>query len=99
MMFPVPSPNSGPCPCVRVYLRWKSWRPRLMARKGSRAMMKAEEPGVNRSPRPAPICSVKDLAMPSLAVLGARVRSTSWPRAGTAAPTATATAASDRAQG
>jgi hypothetical protein len=50
-MLPVPSPNIGPWPCARVNLRWKSCRPR---RRGKRsAMMKAEEPGMVQSPRPA----------------------------------------------
>ncbi|PYQ49353.1 MAG: hypothetical protein DMF78_18485 [Acidobacteria bacterium] len=83
-MLPAPSPNTGPCPWARVNLRWKSWRPRRMARKGSRAMMNADEPGVIQSPRPAPISSMSDFAMPAPAALGAVVRSTSWASAGTA---------------
>src|SRR5262245_40527060 len=51
-----------------------------MARKGSRVMMKDEESGVDQSPRPAPICCASVLLIPSPAVLGAAVPSTSWPR-------------------
>src|SRR5262245_21091740 len=39
--------------------------------------MYAEESGVKTSPRPAPVCSASDLAMPSLTVLGACVLSMS----------------------
>src|SRR6516225_10074629 len=38
-----------------------------------------EDPGVITSPRPGPICSCNDFAIPALAVLGACVRSVSWP--------------------
>src|SRR5690348_14808679 len=46
-----------------------------MARNGSRAMMNDEEPGVVQLPRPAPISSLSDLAIPKLATLPVRVRS------------------------
>ena len=81
---PEPSPSNGLCPCARVNFRWKSWRPRRMARKGSRAMMKEDDPGVSQSPRPVPISSSSDFAMPAPAALGAAVRSTSCASAGTA---------------
>src|SRR5262249_50434061 len=53
-----------------------------MARKGSRLIMKHEEPGVIRSPCPTPISSAKDLLIPSFARLGALVLSTSWATTG-----------------
>src|SRR5215471_13149160 len=54
-----------------------------MARKGSRAMMNDDESGVVELPRPAPICCVRDLAMPKLATLGVCVRSGNCAPAGT----------------
>ena len=74
--------TAGPGPGDPRNLRWKIWRPRRTARAGSRAMMYAEESGVFTSPRPAPICSASDLAMPALAVFGFCVRSIDCPRAG-----------------
>ncbi len=58
-------PESGPIPCSLVYLRWKSCRPRRMARKGSRLMMNDEESGVMTLPRPAPACWENDLLIPT----------------------------------
>src|SRR5919198_6322493 len=49
-----------------------------MDRKGSRAMMQAEESTVKMSPVPPPICCWSDLAIPSLAAFGERVLSTNW---------------------
>src|SRR3954463_6664061 len=49
-----------------------------MARKGSRAMRNDEELGIPQSPRPGPISSANDLAMPSFAVFGCSVRSINW---------------------
>jgi hypothetical protein len=46
-----------------------------MARNGSRAIIKDEESGVLQSPVPAPICSVRDLAIPEFAAFGFWVRS------------------------
>ena len=57
-------------------------------------MMKDDESGVVQLPRPAPICWASDLAIPSLAALGASVRSTSCPTAGTTTPTTRTTVAS-----
>jgi len=52
-----------------------------MARNGSRAMIKDEESGVAQSPVPAPICSVRDLAIPKFAAFGFCVRSFSCAKA------------------
>jgi hypothetical protein len=79
-MLPVPSPESGPMPWSLVYLRWKSCRPRRMARKGSRLMMNMEDSDVITSPRPVPACWAKDLLMPASAVLGVTVLSGSCAR-------------------
>jgi hypothetical protein len=72
-MSPEPSRTYGPLPSCRLNFRWNNWRPRRMARNGSRLMIKDEESGVVQSPRPAPISSVSDLAMPSFAAFGALV--------------------------
>src|SRR5262245_26395396 len=52
-----------------------------MARNGSRAIIKDEESGVFQSPVPAPICSVRDLAIPKFAAFGFCVRSFSCAKA------------------
>jgi len=82
LMSPEPSPSRGPCPCCLVNFRWKSCRPRRIARNGSRLMMNTDESGVERSPRPAPISCVRDLAIPSPAELGAWVLSINCPGTG-----------------
>lgn len=45
--------------------------------------MNSDEFGVVKLPRPTPICSVKDFAIPSFAALGLRVLSINCPSAGT----------------
>jgi hypothetical protein len=42
--------------------------------------MNSEEFGVITSPRPGPISLARDLLIPALAVLGARLLSTNWAR-------------------
>jgi hypothetical protein len=76
-MSPTPSSVRGPRPCCMVNLRWKSCRPREMARNGSRRMRYTDEPGVHSSPRPAPTSSSNDFLMPALAALGVCVMSVS----------------------
>jgi len=46
-MFPTPSPTRGPAPSATRYLRWKSCRPRWIARNGSRSIRKIDEFGVS----------------------------------------------------
>ena len=38
-------------PWATVNFRWNNWRPRRIARNGSRAIMNRDEPGVSISPR------------------------------------------------
>src|ERR1044072_8406087 len=52
-----------------------------IARKGSRAIIKDEESGVLQFPVPAPICSVRDFAIPKFAAFGFCVRSFSCAKA------------------
>ena len=82
-MFPAPSPMTGPCPSSRVNFRWKSCRPRRIARNGSIAMTFDDVLG-SVPERPSPIWleygpPVSGREMPSLAVFGALFLSTSCP--------------------
>jgi hypothetical protein len=81
-MSPTPSWTPGPWFSSRVNLRWKISRPRRIARNGSRLIRKEADEGVFQSPRPVPISSVRDLAMPSWAAFGAWVWSINWARTG-----------------
>src|SRR5262249_56740581 len=80
-MSPLPSFSLGPCPCTLVNFRWKSWRPRRIDRKGSRAMMYVDDPTMLALPRPAPISSDSDLLMPPNSGFVACVLSIIWARA------------------